>query len=436
MKGPLYLLYQLVFNAAGIPLLLLWPLYSLINPRAKVKWRERLGFWGEVPKGAILLHGASLGEVRAIKPLAEKVAASGTPIIVTSTSDTGRDEALRISERFGEGGAARLLPLDFFWCIGRMLSSARPSAIVIGETELWPGLLVEAARREIPTYIVSGRLSDSAFKAYRRFAPLFRAFLPLVKNIQCQTRRDMERFVKLGAPIAHTSVNGNLKFDIQPATELSPGGALLRRLGEAGFKVIVAGSTRPTEERVVTDAVNLISARVDKTALFIAPRHLERLGEAIRDVESAGREVVLWSETSKDYSALKDAAAAGHVVIVDEMFILSGLYSGAKLAFVGGSIPPIGGHSLLEPLLEGVPVLFGPHMESQRVMRDEAISRGLGWEIDDADGLAIKAIALLSDEEELERVRRSARELFDENSGALDGALTLLKSEGHLEARR
>ena len=436
MKWLIYIIYQLIFNVVCVPLLLLWPLYSLFNPRARVRWSERFGLWGEVPSGAILLHGASLGEVRAIKPLAESIGKSGNSIIVTSTSDTGIKEAQILSGAFGERGSARLLPLDFFWSVGSALTSARPKAIVIGETELWPGLFFEAARRKIPTYIVSGRVSDLSYPGYRRLAPLFRAFLPLVERIQCQSLRDMDRFVELGAAPSKTSVTGNLKFDVAPPGYETPGGSLLKRLGEDGFKVIVAGSTRPTEERIVTSAFNLTSKEVEKAALIIVPRHLDRLDEAVKEVESGGREVKLWSEIEGNYGVLKAAIESGQVVIVDEMFILSGLYSGADLAFVGGSLPPLGGHSLLEPLLVGVPVLFGPHMESQRFMRDEAIARGLGWEVSDANGLAKLAIGILTDEALREGVKRSARKLFDENSGALECALNLLREEGHLEGER
>ncbi|TAL16085.1 hypothetical protein EPN96_10745 [bacterium] len=422
----LFFVYQLVIHLLGLPVLLLWPLLAMKLGRIRPFWRERLGIWGKVPKGAVWIHGASMGEIRSVAPLVGALKKKNAKILLTSMSDTGRVEAGKLVEGYG---AARIIPLDFFWTLLPAFLKARPKAIVVAETEIWPGFLIMAHFFRVPMILVSGRISDKTFNSYRKMRSVVGPLLCLYGEIHAQSDKDAERFRQLGAEAGIVRAGGNMKFDIEPGDPDSPEAASLKEAREAGFEILVAGSTHPGEESAVLDGISLLGKKGVKIGCVVAPRHLGRLEEVFSDVRSAGLGYVRWSELGEGKAhRIREAFESGKVLIIDVMGVLSKLYAGADVAFVGGTIAPVGGHSLLEPLSAGIPVLFGPHVRNTQEVAAEAKNLGLGFEISGGSGLAEKTTQLLGSPESMEKIRQTSGEFLSRNRGSVDRVISFLDS--------
>jgi 3-deoxy-D-manno-octulosonic-acid transferase len=306
---------------------------------------------------------------------------------------------------------------------------------VVLETELWPALLFAAHRRGVPILLASARLSDRAFARYRT---LGRAFAPLLEGfmvVQAQSEEDARRFRALGAPAGRVTVGGNLKFDLSAPDASDPIVRALRRTRAGGWRVLVAGSTHAGEEEALLEAARGEPLGGMKLGLVLAPRKLERLDEVAGTCARAGVAVRLWSELGEPLEgALLRAFGEGAAVLVDRYGLLGRLYGGGHAAFVGGSLVPVGGHNLLEPLNWGVPVVFGPHTENAREVAEAVLAEGAGTRVADGAGLASALGSYLTDEDARGAARSGAEALFARNRGATARVLAVLESVGALEA--
>ncbi len=424
-----------LYQAAGwVGLVLGWPVVAVRaarDPRYRVGWAERLGRWSPVAGRPVWVHGASVGELRAAAPVVARLRDRGAGLVVSATSPAGRDQARALA---GDDRLGRLLPLDLAPLVRRAVRAARPRALVVVETELWPALLRETRRSGAPAFLVNARLSDRAFPRYLRARRWIGPVLEGFARIHAQSQRDADRFERLGAPPARLEVGGNLKFDLPAPDPADPLARALRRCRAGGWRVVVAGSTHPGEEAAVLRAAARLGGRGHKVGLVVAPRHLERLADVEAAAEAAGRGVQRWSGLGEPLEAgLLAAFGRGHVVVVDGYGLLARLYGGAEAAFVGGTLAPVGGHNLLEPLTWGVPVAFGPHVHNAPEVADAVFARGLGRSVADPDGLADAWAEALEHPDHAARVARASRDLFDANRGAADRAVAALAAAGVLD---
>jgi len=294
-----------------------------------------------------------------------------------------------------------------------------PSMIVLVETELWPNLLVEAARRHVPVVIVNGRLAPERLARYRRLSGLYAPLLGGLEAIGAAGRDEAERFAKLGVPERAVEVIGNLKFDL-PASRDDASDLRARYALAPDRPIVAAGSTGDGEDRLVLDAFSAARRDVPNLLLLLAPRHPERFASAADEAARRGFAV----------SRVSHGAASGDadVLLVDTIGQLAALYAVAGSAFVGGSLVPVGGHNLLEPLAAGVPVLFGPYTQHVAEISAELQRCGAGTRVENAEALG-RAWADLATRPE-ERARRAAlgREFLAANRGALGRAADLVLS--------
>jgi 3-deoxy-D-manno-octulosonic-acid transferase len=299
----------------------------------------------------------------------------------------------------------------------RAFDALSPSMIVLVETELWPNLLTEAERRGLPVVIVNGRLAPERIARYRRLSGLYRPLLRGLDAVGAAGRDEANRFVELGVSKDAVHVLGNLKFDLpEPAEKAAD---LRVRFGLAANRPIVAaGSTGEGEDRLVLEAFAAARREVPDLLLVLAPRHPERFASV---ADEAARRGFVVSRLSRG-AASKDA----EVLLVDTMGQLAALYMVAGSAFVGGSLVPVGGHNLLEPIAAGVPVLFGPHTEHVAEIAAALAQSGAGIRVEDAESLgrSFAELALHAGE----RARRVAlgRAFVDANRGALRRAADLV----------
>ncbi|HEY5658590.1 MAG TPA: glycosyltransferase N-terminal domain-containing protein, partial [Myxococcota bacterium] len=357
-----------------------------LRPRWRVGWRERLGAEGPRAPGAIWVHGASVGEITAATRLVDRLRKAGHRVVTSTTSVTGRD----VMRRVRPDVPCQLAPLDHPWCVAAALSRVQPAALVLIETELWPCWIAEAARREIPLVLVSGRLSDRSYPRYRRLRPMLRATLRRFQAIGARTPLDRERFIELGADPDAVSVSGDLK--LEPEVSPRPVSDDLARV-LAGVPIFVAGSTHPGEEAAALAALACAERAGRAAALVLAPRHPKRADEVEAAARAAGHSV-------RRRTALgAEPLRAGEVLVLDTLGELGPLYALAAAAFVGGTFAPIGGHNILEPVLVRCPVVYGPHTQNVSHAAEILETCGAGRRLRDASEQGPALLELLGDPE-------------------------------------
>jgi len=373
--------------------------------------RERLGFIPATREHRCLwLHAASVGEVVTATPLIRALLADhpGHALVVTTMTATGAE---RVRQTFGDSVRHHFLPLDFPGATRRFLRRLDPQLAIIAETELWPNLLAACRRRQIPVVVANARLSPSAFRLYRRFATLSRGMLEDVTWIGAKSPRDAERFVELGAPPSRVAVTGALKFDLSLDDRVRKESERLRE--QWGRRPVwIAGSTHPGEDEQVLAAHARLRRRFHDALLILVPRHPQRFD----DVDALCRR---YGEQVTRLSANESVTTRTTLLLGDTMGDLMKLYGCADVAFVGGSLVPIGGHNLLEPAALGVAVVSGPYLDNLREIADTLAESGARLEVNDADSLGETLIALLGNDDRRSRLGEAGRAVVAANRGAL-----------------
>ena len=334
------------------------------------------------------LHAVSVGETQAARPVIEALRARvpDARFLLTHMTPTGRATA---RELFGDGVRSVYLPYDFPFAVRRFLERFRPDIGVIMETELWPNLVSCCQRSGVPLYLVNARLSERSAARYRRFPRLTAHALRGLAGILAQADADADRLRALGAPAV--AVAGNVKFDALPPPPLVELGGRWRAAWQ-GRPAWIAASTREGEEPLVIEALRAM--QVPGALLVLVPRHPQRFDDVARLLDQAGLRHVRRS-TPGAIESLADRSI--DVLLGDSMGEMAAYYAACDLAFVGGSLLPLGGQNLIEPCALGPPVLVGPHTFNFREVAEQAIEAGAARRIGDAAGLASEVARLLAD---------------------------------------
>lgn len=414
----LYLIQPLVW-------LRLW-LRGRKAPAYRRRWGERYGFCAEkVKPNGIMLHSVSVGETLAAIPLVRALRHRypSLPITVTTMTPTGSE---RVRSAFGNDVYHVYLPYDLPCALKRFFNQVNPKLVIIMETELWPNLITELHRREIPLVIANARLSERSATGYRKISFLMRSILRRITLIAAQTQEDGERFVELGLQRSHLAVTGSLKFDISVTPELAARAITLRRQWASRRPVWIATSTHEGEEAIILAAHRELLLRFPDLLLILVPRHPERFPTTQALTDNLGFTYSLRS--SGEVPSLET-----QVVIGDTMGELMLLYGIADLAFVGGSLIERGGHNPLEPAAHALPVLMGPYTFNFKDICQKLTEAGGLITVSDTTSIVKEVTSLLADEDYRLYYGRHAVEVLHQNQGALQRLLSLL--EPHLPQR-
>ena len=424
-------LYTLL-AALALPFASLVVLWRGLRERAYWRgWGERFGR-GAPLAGAgqgLWVHAVSVGEVQAAGSLVAALRAEwpALPLVVTSATPAGR---VRACEAFGAGAGvdARYAPYDLPWTLRAALRRFRPALLLIMETELWPNLLHECVRARVPVIIASARLSARSAARWAQFRALLQPAMSTVVTVAAQSAVDAQRFESLGVPSARIQVCGNIKFDRTSGTAVRQRGQALRSRYAAARPLWVAGSTHPGEERAALAAHVALRAAHGDALLVLAPRHRPRFDEVAALLEESG---LIWMRHSAAHGAADGAAdgavASIAVLLLDTIGELENFYAASDVAFVGGSMVPIGGHNLLEPAALGVATLTGLHQRNAPdIARLLDESGGLQFVADSA-GLGAALIGLLGDDALRARRAAAAQATVAANRGALERVLALVR---------
>ena len=377
---------------------------------------ERFGLYGPKPAGAVIwLHVVSVGETRAAEPLVRALE-SAYPrhrILLTHMTPTGRETSEQL---FRDRVLRCYLPYDLPPCVGAFLRHFQPQLGVLMETELWPNLIQACRARDVPLYLVNARLSERSAQGYGRVAGLTREVLQSLRGIGAQTQADAQRLEQLGA--RDVVITGNLKFDRGPQTDdLELGGRLRQQFGPTR-PVMLAASTREGEEELVLDAV---AALPPETLIVIVPRHPQRFDEVAGLLQRRGMPFQRRSENGA-------VAAQTRVLLGDSSGELFAYYAACDVAFIGGSLLPLGGQNLLEACAVGKPVVIGPHTFNFAEATRLAVEVGAAIQVADVTGLSETLARLLGDPAQQERMGAAARALMAQHQGATERTMALLVS--------
>jgi 3-deoxy-D-manno-octulosonic-acid transferase len=411
--------------------------------------KERLGLnipdYGQSAGGRLWVHALSVGEVLSAIPLlgALKNKYPTKEIVLSVKTSTGLDIARqKISDRVDY---ILPMPLDFWWSSRRMIRNINPILFIIIETDIWPGLISLLRKRGVKTILVNGRLSPQSEKSYRRWRFLIKYILQMLELALMQTEVDKYRIMKGGICENKVKVTGNIKFD-RPLKPLdgSKRNKWLRLLNLKNRIIWVAGSTHYPEEKIVFHIYNQIIRSFPNLSLIIAPREAHRFDEVYNLAKNCGLKVIRKTQLMGD-STVAPAPTSSHgvgrsgrpektegrkykVFILDTLGELGGVYGLADVAFVGGSLAPLGGHNLLEPAFFGIPVLFGPHTYNFTAMSELMIKYGGGKMVADELELMDAMVELLSQKTKRDEIGKQAKECVEQNQGAIDRVVGILKS--------
>jgi 3-deoxy-D-manno-octulosonic-acid transferase len=406
-------------------LALLTPLILLrlwFKGRALPAYRQRIGErFGHVRREPVMVwvHAVSVGESMAALPLIEALVArhGERQVWVTTTTPTG---SARVQAALGDRVQHSYAPYDLPWVVARFLACARPRQVVVMETELWPNLFAALKARGIPLTIANARLSPRSFRGYSRVAGFTRSVLQNVSLIAAQSALDAERFAALGAP--RVEVLGNLKFDLALPVATSPLTMQIRAPHGVQRLVWAAMSTHAGEEAATLAAHAALLQKWPDALLLLVPRHPQRFDEVAAMVAAQGL-VGLRRSTL----GLQPPGAAVQVLLGDSMGEMLAYLAASDLAFVGGSLVPVGGHNVLEPAALGLPVLFGPHMHNFLAARELLLGVEAALEVPDAAALAPALATLFDDPARRARMGAAGRAAVAANRGVLKRLLAWLE---------
>jgi 3-deoxy-D-manno-octulosonic-acid transferase len=380
---------------------------------------ERFGFGPPARAPCIWLHAVSLGEVSAAAALVRALQARHphTPVILTTATPTGRARALTL---FGDSADVRFLPYDTPGSVRRFLRRIRPRLAIIMETELWPNLFSECARMGVPLVLANARLSAKSVSRYRRFGSLFRGVFSATTLVAAQTVEDAVRFSAIGARPDRTHVTGNVKFDQDVGPAALEEGRALRSRFFSGRPTWIAGSTHAGEEDQVLSAHAALRKNLPQVLLLLVPRHPARFDSVAELLEAR-------KFPFQRRSLGQAVPAETPVMLVDTVGELGALYAAADVAFVGGSLVPVGGHNLLEPAALGVPVLTGPFNSNGQDILRLLVQQGAAVQVADAQELAVSLARLLEDVNQRRRAGEAGRRAVEANRGSVARLLELIE---------
>jgi len=365
---------------------------------------ERLGRYGDVPATGpwLWVHAVSVGETRAAQPLIDALLAAYPEhrLLLTHMTPTGRQTGAQLY-----GGNPRVrqcyLPYDMPWLVRRFLAHFRPDAGLIMETEVWPNLVHVTRRVGVPLFLVNARLSPRSYRRTARFGSAAASLYNDFTMVLAQTAGDAERYRALGVKSVH--ITGNLKFDMQPPEAGIARGQLLRR-AFGNRHVLAAASTREGEEPLILEAFSRWPG-ADRPALLLVPRHPQRFDEVAAMATRAGFSVQ--RRSALDIEQI-DSAITADVVLGDSMGEMAMYYAASDIAYIGGSLIPLGGQNLIEACAVGTPVLMGLHTFNFAQATEDAIAAGACERVANGDELMAAAAAVLDDPVRLEDMRGHA----------------------------
>jgi len=389
-------------------------------PEYRCHWQERLGIYNtQAIKDVVWVHAVSVGEAEAVFPLIKRIQQQfpAQKIVVTTTTPTGRE---RVRAVLGKSVEQVFLPYDTVAIVKRFFKQFKPSLAIIMEKEIWPNLFFHCAKNNIPLYIINARLSASSAKNYKKIPTLVQPALSCCAGIFTQTEDDKNRFIAIGASKPTVQIMGNIKFDVKITADILEKGQQLKiTLFSKRFIWIIA-STHKGEEEVFMSAYKQLKVTIPNLLLLIVPRHPERANEIFNLATSQQLQL---TQRSTNSACLTQT----DIYLADTIGELKMLYAASDIAFVGGSMVPIGGHNILEPLAIGLPVLYGPFMQNFQEIADNTLKIKAAIQCQNENELIKAVIHLYNDPEFKLSLTTQGLQFLNANQGSVERIYNKLK---------
>ena len=410
----------------ALPLVLarLW-LRGRKEPGYRRHWGERLGFYSGAPSAAqtLWVHAVSVGETRAAEPLIDALLAAypSSRIVLTHMTPTGRATGKALVANHCGRLLQSYLPYDTGFMVRRFIGHFKPSVCILMETEVWPNLIAGCNARDVPVVLANARLSERSLRKATRLGALMLDAARGIALVAAQTAADAQRVRSLG--VQRVEITGSIKFDVVvPDAALAVGAALRGAIGAR--PVLLCASTREGEEELILEAFQQARAALPADVLLlIVPRHPQRFDEVEKMIAARGLNVQRRSRLALDGAPLPADVA---VLLGDSMGEMFAYYAACDVAFVGGSLLPLGGQNLIEPAALGKPVLIGQHTFNFALVTEDALAAGGALRIADAAGLMSQAACLLGDTAARDAMGRNALAFANQHRGATRRTLALL----------
>lgn len=397
------------------------------EPGYREHWGERLGFYG--PRAAndepmtLWVHAVSVGETRAAEPLVDALLRQypQARIVLTCMTPTGRATGKSLFGKHGARVVQSFLPYDMPLLVARFIRHFEPRICILMETEVWPNLILQCQREQVPVVLANARLSERSLGKALRLGKMIRDAAQGITLVAAQTEADALRIRELGA--ANVGVTGSIKFDVTiPQAALDTGATLRRQIGSR--PVFLCASTREGEEGMILEAFQSARAEMPQDVLLlIVPRHPQRFDEVAAMVAERGMPVQRRSELAAPGAVVAPETA---VLLGDSMGEMFAYYAACDLAFIGGSLQPLGGQNLIEPAALGKPVIVGEHTFNFAQATEDCLQQGGAVRIHNSDGLMHQAAILLADSQSRAAMGAHALTFANTHRGATARTIALL----------
>ncbi len=407
-------IYGILSTIIFLTLLPFYYIVRVIQKKYLYGWREKLGFLKSPDLGekVIMLHGVSVGEIIALENLTKKIKETfpDYKIVITTGTKTGQDIA---HKKYAEiADFITYFPFDIPFAVNSFLNKVRPSVVLIAETELWPNFAYYCKKKNIPLFVINGRISDSTFNAYKRLKFFFKHILSNYTGLFTQSIEDRDKLIAIGANPQTTEFMGNLKFDIKKLD-------VSIDIGKGENKLIIAGSTHKGEDEIVLEAFKNVKQKVRNPKLLLASRHLERIPDIVELVKSTG--------LSYGFRSKGDTFAEKDIILLDTMGELGKMYAICDFAFIGGSFNKTGGHNPLEAAVYNKPVITGPCIHNFKDIYGILTHTNAGKLVKTPQELESHMLKLLTDKEFYKSAQNDCFKVFESQKGALDFVIGKLR---------
>lgn len=417
-------LYSLAWSLAlPFVILRLW-LRGKQEPGYRQHISERLGWYQAIDtRKFIWVHAVSAGETRAAEPIIRALlqAYPQHHILLTHMTPIGRSTGQSLFANVADRVTQTFIPYDINWMIRRFLRHFKPTICVLIETEVWPNLIAQCKAASIPVTLVNARLSDRSLKKALRLSRLILPAAQAIDYVAAQSGPDAERLRALG--VRDICVTGNMKFDVTPPPLMAERGAKLRAYFEQR-PVFICASTREGEEALIVDA--FMRLQLPRALLIITPRHPQRFEQVASLLSQQQLRFVRRSTLDLNQEELPIPPDT-QVFLGDSMGEMYMYYAASDLAFVGGSLVPLGGHNLIEAFAMSRPVITGPHTFNFSEITEQAINADCAQRASDADNVMQRAQALLDDSVKRQAMGTQAHAFFLQHQGATDRTMRAIE---------
>jgi 3-deoxy-D-manno-octulosonic-acid transferase len=407
-------MWKIAYNILLHILLPFFLLFSLTKRKIRHNLAERL--WSSTKdadlKGAIWIHAASIGEAVIAETVVNYMRnRSGFDNFLITTNTYYARDMLR--KKFDNRISVYSLPFDLTYSLKHFIGTSTFKSLLIVETEIWPNLVWQAKKRNIPVIIINGRISDKTYKTYLFFSFFLKNVFSDITLVLAQSEEHARRFNALGVDLTRAINTGNIKYyrDISTISD-----------NTHKENIVTFGSIKEKEVDIISQVIDMLKKRFSQFSFFIVPRELNLVDMIERGLANR--------LNTMRYSVYKTSSIetnhAVEAVVVDTVGDLLDVYRKSMVAFVGGSLAPYGGQNILEPLFYGTPVLFGPYMENFRDIADTILENGAGIMVDNAEELSEKISFLIENVGLREKMGEQGRRIIETQKEVMERAVNII----------